>query len=313
MPNTSETTVAQAAGAQPPALSLDTGLVVRTGGRARHGAWRRLIQGVPVIDLIAFGIVVLLMLLVVFGPWLERFPPNEIDLVNALLPPGPEHWLGTDDYGRDVYSRIVAGARVTLLAALIVVVVGNGIGVVVACVAAISPPRLDQVIMRVCDMFMAFPAMVLALGIAAALGPSEASLVIAMSLSLWPGAARLVRSLLRETMLSDHVAAARVMGVRVPRLMIRHVLPNVMDQVYVRAALEVSGAIVIFAGLAFLGVGAQPPSPDWGAMVSQGREYMTSAWWVATAPGAMITLTAIAFGLAGDAIAVFVNPAVRER
>jgi len=295
-----------------PVLALDTGVVVMPSPERRR-RWRGLLRRLPVLDVVALCLVVILLLLIVAGPWLERYPPNAIDLTHALLPPGPDHWLGTDDYGRDIYSRLVAGARVTLLAALIVVVLGNGLGVLIACLAAISAPRVDQTIMRICDIFMAFPAMVLALGIAAALGPSELSLVIAMTVSLWPGAARLARGLLRETMLSDHVAAAKVMGVGVLRRMFRHVLPSVMDQIYVRAALEVAGAIVIFAGLAFLGVGAQPPSPDWGAMVSEGREFITSAWWIAAAPGAMITLTAIAFGLAGDAIAFVLNPAVRDR
>ena len=199
-----------------------------------------------------------------------------------------------------------------MIAAIIVVVVTTVIGVLVACVAAVSPRVVDEAIMRLCDIFMALPPMVLALGIAAALGPSLTSVVTAMVVAMWPGTTRLVRGILRETMTASSVEAARVMGVSTPRIMVRHVLPNSMDSVYVQASMEVSGTIVVMAGLAFLGVGAAPPSADWGSMVAQGREYITTAWWVAAFPGLAITVAAVAFGLLGDAIRLRLDPSVRK-
>ncbi|NQX25881.1 ABC transporter permease [Microbacteriaceae bacterium VKM Ac-2854] len=278
--------------------------------RGLRGAFRRS----PVIDLIAVVLVALLLAVAIVGALWQPFDPYRAVPTDALLAPGVEgHLLGTDDAGRDVLSRVLAGAGTTLLAAIAVVLITTVIGVVVACIAAISPRFVDEGIMRFCDIFMALPAMVLALGIAAALGPSLGSVIVAMVIAMWPGTTRLVRGILRETMSASSVEAARVMGVSTPRIMLRHVLPNSLDSVYVQASMEISGTVVIMAGLAYLGVGAPPPSPDWGAMVAQGREYVTTAWWVTTFPGLAITVAAVAFGLLGDAIRLRLDPSVRAR
>jgi peptide/nickel transport system permease protein len=166
--------------------------------------------------------------------------------------------------------------------------------------------------MRACDVFMSLPSLVLALGIAAALGPSLSSIVIAMVGALWPSTARLARGVIRETMTSAYTEAARVMGISGTRLMLRHVLPNSLDAVSVHASMEISGTIVMMSGLAFLGVGAPPPSADWGSMIAQGKEYITTAWWVALYPGLAITLCAVLFGLAGDALRSYIDPASRR-
>ena len=267
----------------------------------------------PVIDRIAIVITVLLVAVAILGPFLAPYDPYLARPVDALLPPSPTHWMGTDDAGRDVLSRLITGAGTTLLAAIAVVVLSTIVGVVVASIAALAPRVVDTVIMRICDIAMALPGMVLALGIAAALGPSLGSVVVAMVIAMWPGTTRLVRGILRVTMSSAYVEAARVTGVSRFGLLTRHVLPNSMDSVYVQASMEVSGAIVLMAGLAYLGVGAPPPSADWGAMVAQGREYITTAWWVTTFPGLAITIAAIAFGLLGDAIRVRLDPSLRRR
>lgn len=266
----------------------------------------------PRLDRAAVIGVGLLVMAALLGPLLSPHDPYLADNRLALLPPGPEHLLGTDDSGRDVLSRLLAGATQTILAALGIVVGATAVGVLVASVSALSPRWLDEAIMRACDIFMSLPSLVLALGIAAALGPSLTSIVIAMVGALWPSTARLARGVIRETMTSTYTEAARVMGISKAGLMLRHVLPNSLDAVWVHASMEISGTIVMMSGLAFLGVGAPPPSADWGSMIAQGKEYITTAWWVALFPGAAITLSAVLFGLAGDAIRSYIDPASRR-
>lgn len=265
------------------------------------------------LDRVAIVVSILLVVIAVIGPVLAPYDPYLAVPADALLPPSAAHWMGTDGAGRDVLSRLLVGAGTTLLAAVVVVLISTVIGVLVACVAVLSPRGVDSTIMRVCDIFMALPAMVLALGISAALGPSLGSVVLAMVIAMWPGTTRLVRGILRVTMNAAYVESARVNGVGRFRSLVRHVLPNSLDSVYVQASMEISGAVVLMAGLAYLGVGAPPPSADWGAMVAQGREYITTAWWVATFPGLAITIAAIAFGLLGDAIRVRLDPSLRRK
>ncbi|GMA24113.1 peptide ABC transporter permease [Luteimicrobium album] len=262
------------------------------------------------LDVLATVLVLVLLVLAAVGPWLAPHDPYRADPATALLPPGAGHLLGTDDSGRDILSRLLAGTRATLLSSVAVVVLSAAVGAAVATLAAASPRWLDEVIMRVVDMFLAFPSMVLALGVAAALGPSLTSVVVAMVIAMWPATARLVRSVMRETMAAQYVEAARLTGMSRRRAMLRHVLPNSLDSLYVQLGLDVSGAIVLIAGLAFLGVGAAPPSADWGSMVAAGREYVTTAWWVAFFPGAAITVAAVAFGLFGDALRTRLDPTV---
>ncbi|MEU5864486.1 MULTISPECIES: ABC transporter permease [unclassified Nonomuraea] len=288
-------------------------LSTATVGRSIGGGFRRLLgRRVALVDRLAFVAVALLLLFGAVGPLVTPFSPYEVDPARALLAPGAGHLLGTDDAGRDVLSRILAGAGTTLLAAVGIVVLSMIVGVLVASVATLLPRWADEAIMRVCDIFMSVPSLVLALGLAAAIGPSLTSIVIAMVAASWPGTARLVRGILRETMCGSYVEAAQVLGVSRLRLMLRHALPNSMDAVYVQASMEISGTIVMMAGLAFLGVGAPPPSPDWGSLVAQGQQFITSAWWVALFPGIAITISAIAFGLVGDAVRGLVDPSSRR-
>jgi peptide/nickel transport system permease protein len=257
-------------------------------------------------------LIVLLIISAVFGPLFVPYDPYLADSKTALLPPSLQHLMGTDDVGRDVLSRLLAGTGQTLFAAVLIVLVATLVGVFVASVAALVPRWMDEAIMRACDIFMSLPSLVLALGIAAALGPSMTSIIVAMVAALWPSTARLARGIIRETMVGTFTEAARVIGVSRTRLMLRHVLPNSLDAIYIHASMEVSGTIVMMSGLAYLGVGAPPPSADWGSMIAQGKDYITSAWWVALFPGLAITIGAIAFGLLGDAIRSFVDPASRR-
>lgn len=263
---------------------------------------RRTRRRLPWVDRIAFGMVAILVLLALFGPLLVTHDPYQVRLPEALKPPSGEYWLGTDGLGRDVFSRILAGARPSILGALLAVAGAASIGIFVAAIATIGPRWLDDVLMRICDITLSLPVMVMALGVAVALGPSLRSAVIAMVVAWWPGFARLARAEMRTVLTSPYVEAARVLGASRARIMLRHVLPNSLDGVYVQATLEIGGATLIMAGLSFIGAGAQPPSAEWGAMVENGARYLSTAWWISTFPGLMITLTALAFALSGDSL-----------
>ncbi|GAB7007415.1 ABC transporter permease [Nocardioides sp. AN3] len=256
----------------------------------------------PVIDRIAFIAVGVLLLLALIGPLLAPHDSYAVKLSDALQPPSGVHWLGTDGLGRDLLSRILTGARPSILGALMAVSGAAAIGIAVAAIATIGPRWLDDLLMRICDITLSLPVMVMALGVAVALGPSLRSAVIAMIVAWWPGFARLARAEMRTVLTSPYVEAARVLGARRSRIMVRHVLPNSLDGVYVQATLEIGGATLIMAGLSFIGAGAQPPSAEWGAMVENGARYLSTAWWISTFPGLMITLTALAFALSGDSL-----------
>ena len=295
----------------PSAISAAVSAASIGGAAARLG--RRLFgRRTAGVDRMAFGLVALLTIAAVVGPFVTPYDPFAVETSEALRPPSAAHLLGTDDVGRDVLSRLLAGAGLTLLSAAAIVVLAAVVGIVVASVAALLPRRADEAIMRACDIFMSIPSLVLALGLAAALGPSMLSIIVAMVAASWPSTARLMRGILRETMSSSYVESARILGMSRPRLMLRHVLPNSLDAIYVQASMEISGTIVMISGLAFLGVGAPPPSPDWGSMIAEGQQYTTTAWWISLFPGLAISLGAIAFGLVGDAVRSFVDPSSRR-
>ncbi|MGW2661784.1 ABC transporter permease [Nocardia tengchongensis] len=260
------------------------------------------------VDRAAAGVLLILVLLAVAGSCWTPDDPYHADPLQALRAPGLRHLLGTDDLGRDVASRVLAGASSTLLAAVGVTLAATVLGVAVAVTAALSPRWLDATIMRLCEIVMAVPTLVLALGIAAALGPSQHALVIAMVVTLWPGTARLARTTIRTTMSQPYFEGARRMGAGPLWLIRRHLLPNSLDQIYVAAGMEIGGSIVIMSGLAFIGVGAPPPDANWGNLVAAGQAFMTTAWWIALFPGLLITLCAMAFGILGDALRVRLDP-----
>lgn len=280
-----------------------TGISLRRAGRVR--------VGIPSADLVGIGLAAAFLILAVAGPWLAPHDPYKVDMALTLRPPSAEHWLGTDNSGRDVLSRLLTGARLTLLSSIAVVGLAAVVGTAVAAAAALAPSWADAALMRLCDIFLSLPSMVLALGIAAALGSGSRSTILAMAIAMWPAFARLVRGVIRQTMAAAYVESALVLGVRRRQLMVRHVLPNSLDDLWVQAALSIATVIVMMSGLAFIGVGPPPSSPDWGAMIAEGRAHVTTAWWVAAAPGLAITLSAVAFGLAGDAVRVRLDPTLR--
>lgn len=273
---------------------------------------RPLRSRISVVDRAAFVVAALIVVVVVLGPWLAPQDPYQVEFSQALEPPGAAHWLGTDSEGRDILSRILVGGRSTLLSTLTVIVVAAVVGTLVGTLAAIGPRWLDEVLMRVADIGLSVPALVLALGFAAALGASLRSAVIALALTWWPGYARLVRALVRETMTRDFIGSAQVLGVSRSRLVLRHLLPNSLDALYVQTTLDVAAVTLVISGLSFIGVGAQPPAAEWGAMVAGARDYIVSGWWTVAMPGAAIALTAITFNLVGDALRVRNDPTLRS-
>lgn len=266
----------------------------------------------PLVDRIALAVVVVMVLLAVVGPSVAPSDPYRVDLSASLLPPSGEHLLGTDVEGRDVLSRILFGARETLLGTLLVIVVAATVGTVVGTLAAVGPRWLDEILMRVADIGLSLPALILALGFAAVLGPSLRSAVIALAITWWPGYARLVRTVVARTLHQEFVDAARVLGVPWWRLVVRHVLPNSLDALYVQTTIDVAAVALVISGLSFIGVGAQTPSSEWGAMIAAGRQHILTGWWTVVAPGLALAVTAIAFNLAGDALRVRNDPTLRE-
>jgi peptide/nickel transport system permease protein len=266
------------------------------------------------VEIVAALIVLLVVIVTLFGSWLAPFDPYRVDVSAAFLAPGVDgHLFGTDAEGRDVLSRILVGAHATLFSTVIVIVAAAVLGTAVGVAAAAGPRWVDEVLMRVCDVFLSVPSLVLALGVAAVLGPSLSSAVIALAVTWWPGYARLVRSVVRDTLQLEYVAAARVLGVSRTRMVRRHLLPGIRDTLLVQTTVDVAAIILVISGLSFIGVGAQVPSAEWGAMVADGRSYVVTAWWIAVFPGLAIAVTAIAAQLLGDALRVRLDPTLRSR
>jgi peptide/nickel transport system permease protein len=258
------------------------------------------------------GVMVLLLIFAaLFAPLLATQAPDLQDLTQRLKPPDGTWWFGTDELGRDIYSRILYGSRITLgIVSLVVLLVGP-IGLIVGCTAGYVGGWLDTVLMRTTDVFLAFPRLILALAFVAAIGPGIENAVIAIALTTWPPYARVARAetlALRET---DFVSAARLQGAPPLRIILYQIVPLCLSSVIVRLTLDMSGIILTAAGLGFLGLGAQPPSPEWGAMISSGRRFILDQWWVAFFPGLAICLAGLGFNLLGDGLRDLLDPKQR--
>jgi peptide/nickel transport system permease protein len=225
------------------------------------------------------------------------------------MPPGtPAHLLGTDALGRDILSRVIHGARLTLSIAVLVVVLVVPVGLAVGTLSGFLGGWVDTVLMRLTDIALAFPKIVLALALAAALGPGVINAVIAISITAWPAYARLARAETLRLVQADFIHAARLQGASNSRLLLKYIVPLCSSSVIVRATLDMAGIVLTVAGLGFLGLGAQPPSPEWGFMVASGRNVLIDAWWVATVPGIAILLVSLAFNLLGDGLRDVFDP-----
>lgn len=281
-----------------------------TRRQARFGAWYQGWLTFRANTLAMVGLVILIALvgMAIFAPWLAPYSPTAQSLADRLQPPSSAHWLGTDALGRDILSRIIWGSRVTLFIVGTVAAISPIIGLLVGTVAGFAGGWVDQVLMRITDIFLAFPKLILALALVAALGPGIFNAVLALAVTGWPPYARLARAETLAVRNADYIAAARLQGAGPVRLLIGHVWPMCISSLIVRVALDMAGIILSAAGLGFLGLGAQPPLAEWGAMISDGRTYILDHWWVAAMPGLAIFIVSLAFNLLGDGLRDVLDP-----
>ena len=242
------------------------------------------------------------LFLAVFSPWIVPVDPLAMDPAIRLAPPSADHWFGTDSGGRDVFSRVAVGAQYSLVASLAILFIASTVGSLIGLVSGYFGGLVDEFLMRVTDMFLAFPALVLAMGAAAALGPSLLNAVLAIASVWWPWYARLVRGQTLAIKNEVFVEAARAIGASGPRIAVKHILRNCWSPIIVQMSLDLGYAVLTLAGLSFIGLGAQPPTPEWGTMVSLGRDYFLEQWWIVTFPGLAIFLAVMAFNLLGDGL-----------
>jgi peptide/nickel transport system permease protein len=254
--------------------------------------------------ILIFSLVVILGLIVLtlFGELLAPYDPLEVNLRAKLQPPDLAHPMGTDDMGRDVLSRVIAGTRLSTITVVVIMSSCLVVGILVGTLAGYFGGRLDDGLMRITEIFLAFPPLILALAIVAALGPSLVNAMLAISIVWWPWYARMVRGQVLAVKQNQYVEAARAIGVGDARVMTRHVLPNCLMPVIIQASMDMGAALVLTAGLSFIGLGAQAPTPEWGAMVGIGRRYLLTAWWMSTFPGLAIFISILGLNLLGDTL-----------
>jgi peptide/nickel transport system permease protein len=275
-------------------------------GHARRRLRRYALPGLGAAIVAAWAVVVLL------GPALAPYPPTAVDLTARLQPPSAAHLFGTDDLGRDVFSRVLLGARLSLPIGLAVVLVGGAAGIGIGAVAAYAGGKTEEVLMRIADVVLAFPPLILAMAIAAARGVGVGNAVLSLVLIWWPQYARLSRSLILVQRDQEYVQAARALGHGPARTLLRHILPNTAGPMVALLTLDVGNAIITFSSLSFLGLGAVPPTPEWGAMVSAGR-LLIAQWWVSGMPGLAILSVVLAFNYLGDGLRDWLDPRARQR
>ncbi len=260
------------------------------------------------IAMAGFLIIAALVLMAACAPLLTQGDGTEQDLANRLLPPGADHWFGTDELGRDIYDRIVWGSRITLYIVGLVGIIVVPIGLLIGTVAGYVGGWVDNVLMRFTDIFLAFPRLILALAFVSALGPGLENAVLAIALTTWSPFARIARAETLTIRNSEHIMAARVQGASTARILLYHITPLCLSSVIVRLTLDMAGIILTAAGLGFLGLGAQPPLPEWGAMISTGRQFLLDQWWVPTIPGIAILVVSMGFNLLGDGLRDVLDP-----
>ena len=278
----------------------------KAAGRRRSVTLRRL----PLI--IGLVLLAIAILAVTFAPLLTSAAPNQIDVLNPLAPPlTPGHLLGTDQFGRDLWSRILYGGRIDLaiaFGATSVTLVG---GTIIGLVAGYFGGKIDNVLMRIVDLFFAFPFLVLIIAIIAMLGPSLFNIFLAIWITSWVAYARIMRAQVIVAKKQQYVLAARALGYSNTRVMLRHILPNTASAVIIFSMVDAIGNIILAASLGFLGLGVQPPTPEWGTMISDGQNYITTAWWLTTLPGLAVVFVGVAFSLIGDGLADVLRPGDR--
>ena len=261
------------------------------------------------LAMIGLFISLALIFMSIFAPLLAPYDPIVQSLPDRLLPPlTPGHWMGTDDFGRDIYSRLLYGSRITLYIVLLVILTAPVVGLIIGTVAGYFGGWVDAVLMRITDIFLAFPKLILALALVAVLGPGMVNAVLAIAITSWPPYARVARAETLTVRNSDYIAATRLQGASALRLIWGHVMPMCLPSVIIRVTLDMAGVILTAAGLGFLGLGVQPPLPEWGLMISAGRKFLFEQWWVATMPGLAIFIVSLGFNLLGDGLRGVLDP-----
>ena len=264
---------------------------------------------------LAFMVAILLVLLALFAPVIAPYPEHAGSVTNPaemLQPPSAENLFGTDEQGRDVFSRVLFGARISLRAALIAVGLALAIGIPLGAIAGAVGGFVDEIIMRITDVFLSFPPLLLSIAIAALMGPSLQNAILAIALSWWPWYTRLIRSQAISIKERQFVRAAVAIGVRPGTIIVRHIVPNCIAPVIVQASMDIGGVILTIASLSFLGLGAQAPTPEWGLMINTSRNYLMSAWWYSIFPGVAIFISVLVFNLLGDGIREILDPKTRK-
>jgi peptide/nickel transport system permease protein len=304
-------------GFAPDAVAPQTGVAIEPelarSGRSSAGLWRDAIRRLLRDRAAVAGLVIIVVLaaVAIFGPALTPYDPIDQSFRIKLRPPSAEHLLGTDEFGRDIFSRIIVGTRVALAVGTVPVLIALLVGVTLGLVAGYYGKAIDQVLMRVIDVMLAFPWLLLAIGIMAVLGPGIRNVMIAVAIVYIPAFARIVRGSVLSIKEKEYVEAARAMGQPDRRILFQHVLANAWAPIIVLATLSIGQAIIYAAGLSFIGLGTQPPDPDWGNMLSSGREYLRDAPWLGFFPGLAILITVLAFNLFGDGLRDALDPRLR--
>jgi peptide/nickel transport system permease protein len=292
---------------------LKTWLLSDAPGSAVQAWAGRLYSGCMVflnhrLAVLGLSIIFFLILAAIFAPLIAPYDPILIDLKSRLQPISAKHFFGTDEVGRDIFSRIVFGSRLTLYVVVLVAIIAAPAGIVIGTVSGYLGGAVDMLLMRITDIFLAFPKLILALAFVATLGPGIENTVIAISITSWPAYARIARAETLTLRNTDFIHAIRLQGAGPVRIIIGHIMPLCMPSLVVRVTLDMAGIILTAAGLGFLGLGAQPPSPEWGAMTSSGRAYILDYWWLITLPGTAIFIVSLAFNLLGDGLREVLDP-----
>lgn len=278
--------------------------------RGRRVAIQRFLRGNPLV-LVGIGLFLLWVFISLTAPQLAPYEPMQQNIADRLQGPNATYWFGTDQLGRDIFSRVLYGGRLSLPAGLLVVLIAGAIGAVLGALAGFIGGWFDELTMRLTEVFMAFPTIILAMAIAAALGPSLLNAVIAMVVVWWPNYARVVRSLVIGLKREEYVEAARAIGLPEQRILWRTVLPNCLAPAVVLGTIDLGNAILVFAGLSFLGLGPEPSTPEWGRMIADGIEFFDQ-WWMAAFPGLAIFSVVIGFNFIGDGIRDMLDPRLRQ-
>jgi peptide/nickel transport system permease protein len=260
------------------------------------------------LAMLGAAIVLVLVLAAAFAPWIAPESPVGQNLQARLLPPSWDHWMGTDELGRDIFSRVVYGARITLMIVALVALISAPLGLIIGAISGYFGGWTDKILMGLTDVFLSMPKLILALAFVAALGPGIENAIIAIAITAWPAYARIARAETLTFRNAEFIAATRLLGASHTRVILSHVLPLCTSSMIVRVTLDMAGIILTAAGLGFLGLGAQPPLPEWGAMISRGRTFILDQWWVATMPGIAIIVVSLGFCFLGDGLRDVLDP-----